>query len=62
MSSEKKYIKPKMVNWYDARQLTSTGLKAVISDEFGQYADRRELQAALSSIDDATTFREYSEI
>ncbi|MEO8146683.1 MAG: metallophosphoesterase [Bacteroidia bacterium] len=61
MSSEKKYAQHKMVNWYDAKQLASTGLKAVISGEFGHYADKRELQAALSSSDDSFSFGNNSE-
>lgn len=62
MSSEKKYKQPKMVNWYDTRQLVSTGLRAVISGEFGQYADKRELQAALrpeKSFYDFSTLEEF---
>jgi hypothetical protein len=47
MSSKKKYKQPKMVNWYDTRQLASTGLRSVISGEFGHFADKRELQAAV---------------
>src|SRR5665648_85269 len=62
MSSEKKYIRQKMVNWYDARQLASTVLKAVISGEFGHYADKRELQAALCINDDAYTFSNHGDI
>ncbi len=38
----------KMVGWYQVKQLATTGLKSVISALFGNYADRRELQAALS--------------
>jgi hypothetical protein len=62
MSLEKKYIQPKMVNWYDAKQLASTGLKAIISLAFGNYADKRELQAALSANDNAVTFSDHSEL
>lgn len=36
-----------MVNWYDPKQLAFTGLKTVISSVFGNFADRREMQAAL---------------
>lgn len=38
-----------MVNWYDVKQLASTGLKTVISGIFGNFADRREMEAALSN-------------
>ena len=47
MSDTKKYIQPTMVNWYDPRQLSATGLKALVSGIFGSYADNREMQAAL---------------
>ena len=44
-----------MVGWYDARQLVSTGLKTLISGTFGAYADKREVQAALSPAPDFFT-------
>ncbi len=62
MSSEKKYKQPKMVNWYDAKQLASTGLRAVISGEFGHYADKRELQAALRPKVAAVDYSDEEEI
>jgi hypothetical protein len=46
---EKNYKQAKMVNWYMPRMLLSVGMKAVISGTFGNYADRRELEAALES-------------
>ena len=36
-----------MVNWYDPKQLAFTSVKTVLSSVFGNFADRRELQAAL---------------
>lgn len=36
-----------MVNWYDPKQLAFTAVKTVISAIFGNFADRREIQAAL---------------
>ncbi len=36
-----------MVGWYNVRQLTYTGIRSVISGMFGNYSDRREIQAAL---------------
>jgi hypothetical protein len=43
-------LKPQpMVGWYNVRQLITTGLKSIISNLFGSYADRREIQAAISS-------------
>src|SRR5436853_4826139 len=44
---EKKYKQASMVNWYEPKMLLSIGMKAVISGTFGNYADRRELEAAL---------------
>ncbi len=37
-----------MVDWYSPAQLTKTGLRAVVSSVFGNYADKRETQAALT--------------
>jgi hypothetical protein len=62
MSSTKKYIQPKMVNWYDTKQLAATGLRSVISGQFGHYADKRELQAALRPHVEAIDFGNESEI
>lgn len=42
------FKRKKMVGWYRVKQLATIGLKSVISTLFGNYADRRELQAALS--------------
>jgi len=47
MKAAEEYKQPKMVNWYDPRQLTGTALKALVSGTFASYADNRELQAAL---------------
>ncbi|MBC7450370.1 MAG: metallophosphoesterase [Cytophagales bacterium] len=43
----KKFEPSKMVNWFDARQLLLTGVRTIVSGTFGNYADRREMQAAL---------------
>ncbi|GAB3654178.1 hypothetical protein GCM10028791_24680 [Echinicola sediminis] len=45
----------KMVNWYDPKQLAFTGMKTVVSGIFGNFADKREIQAAL----DKNTSGEY---
>ncbi len=37
-----------MVGWFQVKQLATTGIKAIVSSLFGNYADRREIQAALS--------------
>lgn len=46
-----------MVNWYDVKQLAATGLKALISTLFGNFADKREIQAAL---DPEGNFHDFS--
>jgi hypothetical protein len=38
----------KMVDWYSPSQLLDTAVKLVISSVFGDYADKREMQAALT--------------
>ena len=43
-----KFERKKMVNWYDVRQLAATGVKSLISSMFGNYADKREIQAVLN--------------
>lgn len=57
MSSQKKYVQPKMVNWYQPSILASTALRSVISGTFANYADKRELEAAL---DPKLTFYDHS--
>ena len=37
-----------MVGWYQVKQLAALGIKSLVSAAFGAYADRREIQAALS--------------
>ncbi len=39
-----------MVGWYDVKQLALTGLRSAISGVFGNYSDRREIQAALDMV------------
>ena len=39
--------RPVMVGWFEPRQLLATGVRALLADLFGGYADRREMQAAL---------------
>ncbi len=41
------FEKKPMVNWYDPKQLAFTATKTVLSGVFGNFADRREMQAAL---------------
>lgn len=40
----------KMVRWFSPSELVRAGVKAVLSDLFGSYADNRELQAVRSDI------------
>ena len=40
-----------MVGWYKVKQLVILGIKSLVSAAFGAYADRREIQAALSGPD-----------
>lgn len=53
-----KFEKKPMVNWYDPRQLAFTGVKTVLSSVFGNFADRREMLAAL---DQEIQIHDYSE-
>ena len=53
------YTMPKMVGWFNVKQLARTGIQSAISDIFGNYADKRESQKVqdkpfydLSKIDD----------
>lgn len=49
---ENPYKKARMTNWFQPSMLLNIALKSVISGTFGNYADRRELQAALGSKDE----------
>ncbi len=40
-----KFEQKPMVGWFDVKQLASTGLKTALSMAFGNYADKREIQA-----------------
>jgi hypothetical protein len=52
------FEKKPMVDWYDPKQLAATGVKTVVSTVFGNFADRREMQAAL---DPGKGFYDYSD-
>jgi hypothetical protein len=45
---EKNFRPRRMVNWFSPTMLLQTGIKTLISEIFGNYADRREMQAALA--------------
>ena len=55
--------RPKMTNWLNPARLMSVGIRAAISTVFGQFADRREAQAAVrpDDPDEATRFFRYDE-
>lgn len=46
-----KFERMPMVGWYKVKQLVALGIKTLVSATFGTYADRREIQAALSGSD-----------
>ncbi|MFH5832694.1 metallophosphoesterase [Halalkalibaculum sp. DA384] len=50
-----------MVDWYSPAQLASTGMRAVVSAVFGDYADKREIQAALERNQKAMKPFDFSE-
>ena len=50
---------PKMVSWYDPRLLSRIGIRTIISNVFGQYADQRLIQAATDPADDQTLVHRY---
>jgi hypothetical protein len=47
-----RFERQKMVRWYNVKQLSATLLKTIISTIFGNFADKREIQAALSACDE----------
>lgn len=44
---KEKYKQEPMVNWFEPKMLFQTAIKAIISSLFGNYADKREMEAAL---------------
>jgi uncharacterized membrane protein len=53
----KKFKPQKMVGWYDAQQLFTTAIRAVLSSIFGSYADKRE---TIASITDEEVYDHYN--
>ena len=39
-----------MVKWYDPRLLARVGMRTIVSNVFGQYADQRLIQAATDQV------------
>src|SRR5262245_3729119 len=55
------FERKKMVVWFNPVQLTRTGIKVLLSELFGSYADKREIQAALyPDHSPGTLFHDYS--
>ena len=50
---------PKMVRWYDPRLLARVGIRTMVSNVFGQYADQRLIQAATDQGDSAALKARY---
>ena len=50
---------PKMVSWYDPRLLARIGIRTIISNVFGQYADQRLIQAVTDPARDDELVRRY---
>ena len=50
---------PKMVSWYDPRLLARIGVRTIISNVFGQYADQRLIQAVTDPAEDGETIARY---
>jgi hypothetical protein len=50
---------PKMVSWYDPRLLARIGVRTIISNVFGQYADQRLIQAVTDPATDAELVSRY---
>jgi hypothetical protein len=50
---------PQMVSWYDPRLLARIGIRTIISNVFGQYADQRLIQAVTDPCDDKELCSRY---
>ena len=50
---------PRMVSWYDPRLLSRIGVRTIVSNVFGQYADQRLIQAATDQADSAALRARY---
>jgi hypothetical protein len=50
------YKKPSMVRWFDPILLAKLLLRVILSQWFGQFADRRLIEAALDAVPDKTEF------
>jgi hypothetical protein len=50
---------PQMVSWYDPRLLARIGVRTIISNVFGQYADQRLIQAVTDPAEDQELLTRY---
>lgn len=55
------FTRQTMVAWYDPNHLIRTGIKVILSTIFGNYADRREIQAALKA-NEPFSYAEHDEL
>lgn len=55
-----KWAPRRMTQWFDPVQLGNTGVRALLSTIFGSYADKREVQAALSQGAISPVIHDYS--
>lgn len=55
------FEKQQMIDWYSPSQLAQTGLRTVISAVFGNYADKREMQAALQLSQEIQPVEDFSD-
>ncbi|MGH1485959.1 MAG: hypothetical protein ACRBCI_07025 [Cellvibrionaceae bacterium] len=56
------FKKQDMVNWFSPKSLVKIALETVLSAVFGRYADRREIQAALTEDAQVFSYAEKEEI
>lgn len=55
------FERQRMIDWYSPSQLAQTGLRTVISAVFGDYADKREMQAALQLTNEIQPAEDFSD-
>ena len=55
----RKGMLPRMVSWYDPRQLARVGIRTLVSSVFGQYADQRLMQAVTDTAEDEELVGRY---
>jgi hypothetical protein len=55
----RKGMLPRMVSWYDPRQLARVGIRTLVSSVFGQYADQRLMQAVTDTAEDQELVGRY---